>query len=569
METLDWIVLFGTLFTIVAYGTYKTRRQSGLESYLKGDNQMRWATIGLSIMATQASAITFLSTPGKAYESGMEFVQFYIGLPIAMVLLSAFVLPLYYKLKVYTAYEYLESRFDLKTRMFTAFLFLVQRGLAAGITIYAPAIILSTMLGWDLAFTNLFVGILVIIYTVSGGTRAVSLTQKWQMAIIMLGMFIAFGLIIHYLPEGVGLSQATDIAGYMGRMNIINTEFNLDNRYTIWSGLFGGVFLFLSYFGTDQSQVQRYLGGRDLTESRMGLMFNGLLKVPMQFFILFVGVMVFVFYQFEKPPVFFNRAAQAQVENSIAAPDLAALSMTHDLIWDEKKQAQETLINALEEGDEKQIEEASIQVNAYQQELEIIRTEYKEVVKKADPNLETKDYDYVFITWVMTYLPTGLVGLLFAVIFSAAMSSTSSELNALASTTIIDFYKRKVKPNGSDRHYLLASKLATVGWGIFAILFAVYANLFENLIEAVNILGSLFYGTVLGVFLVGFFIKFVRATPVFIAAIIGELSVLFLYFYFGNDIGFLWYNFIGCGAVTVLALILNGVIRNHPAGEAV
>ena len=570
METLDWIVLFGTLFTIVAYGTYKTRKQSGLESYLKGDNQMRWATIGLSIMATQASAITFLSTPGLAYESGMEFVQFYIGLPIAMVLLSAFVLPLYYKLRVYTAYEYLESRFDLKTRMFTAFLFLVQRGLAAGITIYAPAIILSTMLGWDLTFTNIFVGVLVIIYTVSGGTRAVSLTQKWQMAIIMSGMFIAFGLIVHYLPDGVGLSKATDIAGYMGRMNIINTEFNLDNRYTIWSGLFGGVFLFLSYFGTDQSQVQRYLGGRDLTESRMGLMFNGLLKVPMQFFILFVGVMVFVFYQFERPPVFFNRAAQAQVENSIAAPDLAALSMTHGLIWEQKKEAQMDLVEAIGAKDESEINAAADRVNNYQSQLEEVRVEYKALVKEVDPDLETKDYDYVFITWVMTYLPTGLVGLLFAVIFSAAMSSTSSELNALASTTIIDFYKRKVMPDGSDRHYLLASKLATVAWGIFAILFAVYANLFENLIEAVNILGSLFYGTVLGVFLVGFFIKFVRATPVFIAAIIGESSVLFLYFYFGNDIGFLWYNFIGCAGVVLLAILLNTFLseRSHPAEEA-
>ena len=562
METLDWIVLFGTLGTIVGYGTWKTRQQNSLDSYLKGDNQMRWATIGLSIMATQASAITFLSTPGKAYESGMEFVQFYIGLPIAMVILSAFVLPLYYKLKVYTAYEYLESRFDLKTRLFTAFLFLIQRGLAAGITIYAPAIILSTMLGWNLTFTNLFVGILVIIYTVSGGTRAVSLTQKWQMAIIMGGMFIAFGILLNSLPNGMGIREATDVAGFMGRMNVINTEVNLDNRYTIWSGIFGGVFLFLSYFGTDQSQVQRYLGGRDLTESRMGLMFNGLLKVPMQFFILFVGVMVFVFYQFEKPPVFFNRAAQAQVIQTNSAPDLAALNMEHDFIWEQKKHAQEELVVALRADDEPRAAAISEVVNNLQGELERVRTEYKDEVKRANPELETKDYDYVFITWVMTYLPTGLVGLLFAVIFSAAMSSTSSELNALASCTVIDFYKRLAKPEASQRHYLMASKLITVAWGIFAILFAVYANLFENLIEAVNILGSLFYGTVLGVFLCGFFLKFIRATPVFIAAIIAETGVIFTYFYFGNEVGFLWYNFIGCAAVAVLATLINFASRS-------
>lgn len=562
METLDWIVLFGTLGTIVGYGTWKTRQQNSLDSYLKGDNQMRWATIGLSIMATQASAITFLSTPGKAYESGMEFVQFYIGLPIAMVILSAFVLPLYYKLKVYTAYEYLESRFDLKTRLFTAFLFLIQRGLAAGITIYAPAIILSTMLGWNLTFTNLFVGILVIIYTVSGGTRAVSLTQKWQMAIIMGGMFIAFGILLNSLPNGMGIREATDVAGFMGRMNVINTEVNLDNRYTIWSGIFGGVFLFLSYFGTDQSQVQRYLGGRDLTESRMGLMFNGLLKVPMQFFILFVGVMVFVFYQFEKPPVFFNRAAQAQVIQTNSAPDLAALNMEHDFIWEQKKRAQEELVVALRADDEPRAAAISEVVNNLQGQLERVRTEYKDEVKRANPELETKDYDYVFITWVMTYLPTGLVGLLFAVIFSAAMSSTSSELNALASCTVIDFYKRLAKPEASQRHYLMASKLITVAWGIFAILFAVYANLFENLIEAVNILGSLFYGTVLGVFLCGFFLKFIRATPVFIAAIIAETGVIFTYFYFGNEVGFLWYNFIGCAAVAVLATLINFASRS-------
>ena len=562
METLDWIVLFGTLLTIVGYGTWKTRRQSGLDSYLKGDNQMRWATIGLSIMATQASAITFLSTPGKAYESGMEFVQFYIGLPIAMVILSAFVLPLYYKLKVYTAYEYLESRFDLKTRLFTAFLFLVQRGLAAGITIYAPAIILSTMLGWNLTFTNLFVGILVIIYTVSGGTRAVSLTQKWQMAIIMGGMFIAFGILLNSLPDRMGVAEATDVAGFMGRMNVINTEVSLDNRYTIWSGIFGGVFLFLSYFGTDQSQVQRYLGGRDLTESRMGLMFNGLLKVPMQFFILFVGVMIFVFYQFEKPPIFFNKAAQDKVIHSSSAPDLAVLNLEYDFIWNQKREAQEELVLALRADDDAAAQSASERVNGLQSELERVRAEYKSEVNEADPTLETKDYDYVFITWVMTYLPTGLVGLLFAVIFSAAMSSTSSELNALASTTVIDFYKCLVNNDASQRHYLMVSKMSTIGWGVFAILFAVYAKRFENLIEAVNILGSLFYGTVLGVFLVGFFFKFIRATPVFIAAVIAETGVIFTYFYFGNDVGFLWYNFIGCAAVITIAILLNSVGRS-------
>ncbi len=553
MQTFDWIVLISTLVAIVAYGTYKTRKNTGLDSYLKGDNEMRWGTIGLSIMATQASAITFLSTPGMAFDSGMQFLQFYIGLPIAMVLLSAFVLPNYYRLKVYTAYEFLESRFDLKTRMFTAMLFLVQRGLSAGITIYAPAIILSSMLGWDLNTTCLMVGLLVILYTVSGGTRAVSLTQKWQMGVIMLGLTVAFIILIFKLPEGVGFAGAVETAGHMGKLEIINFNLDLDNRYTIWSGIFGGVFLFMSYFGTDQSQVQRYLGGKSLTESRMGLMFNGLLKIPMQFFILFIGVMVFVFFQYYRPPVFFNQALKTQIEQSEHRDLFAKIEGDYNAVWGEKEAL-------LVEWNETKSPETWQQVMELESTSNEIRQTYKDNIAVLFPDKERKDTDYIFLTWVLNYLPVGMVGLLMAVILSAAMSSTSGELNALASTTVVDFYKRTMRQDASEKHYLMASRLFTVFWGFMALLFALYASLFENLIEAVNILGSLFYGTVLGIFLMAFFIRYVKSEAVFIAAILSQTAVLGFFFSYEKSIGFLWYNFIGCALVVALGISLQFIL---------
>lgn len=555
MTFIDWFVLIGTLLAIVGYGTWKTRKQQDMLSYLKGDNSMKWWTIGLSIMATQASAITFLSTPGQAYESGMGFVQFYFGLPLAMVIISAVFIPLYYKLNVYTAYEFLEQRFNLKVRMFTAFLFLVSRGLAAGITIYAPAIVLSTLLGWDLSFTNLLVGVLVIIYTVSGGTKAVSVTQKWQMAVIMGGMFVAFFLTLSYLPESVGFTEAIDIAGIMGKMEVIDTTFDLDNRYTLWTGLLGGFFLSMSYFGTDQSQVQRYLGGKSIKESRYGLMFNGLLKVPMQFFILFVGAMVFVFYQFNEPPVFFNAPGLEKAKQTEYIHDIEKLENRYSATHQEKKNA---LIGYIEASSDNKEGMKKLAVDLYTAQQEI-RAELKETIKVAsNETIETKDTDYVFLSFVLKYMPQGVIGLLLAVIFSAAMSSTAGELNALASTTMVDYYKRLSKKEHTDKQEVNISKMFTVLWGIMAIVVAFAANLFENLIQLVNVLGSLFYGTILGVFVIGFFLKWVKGNATLIGALVGQLSVLTLHLltvYKLIDISYLWYNVIGCGVVVGVGIL--------------
>ncbi|MDQ3535881.1 MAG: sodium:solute symporter, partial [Bacteroidota bacterium] len=465
MSTLDWVVLLGTLLFIVIYGVWKTRGTNNIEGYLLGNKNMKWWTIGLSIMATQASAITFLSTPGQAYEDGMRFVQFYFGLPIAMVIISITIIPIYYRLKVYTAYEYLESRFDLKTRSLAAFLFLIQRGLAAGITIYAPSIILSTILGWNLNFTIFFIGILVIIYTVSGGTKAVSVTHKQQMLVIFAGMFVAFFILISLLPDNISFNDAVGIAGKMNKLNVVDFSLDFSDRYNFWSGLTGGLFLALSYFGTDQSQVQRYLSGKSITESRLGLMFNGILKIPMQFMILFIGAMVFVFYQFQKPPVFFNESAKAQVYNSEFAEELAVLELQHEEVFLLKKNEIMEMVAAIKADDEVAISVLSERVQKYQQDSKDIKDQVASLVQKASPDAEIKDTDYVFITFVMNYLPHGIIGLLLAVIFSAAMSSTSSELNALASTSTIDLYKRSMVKNKEDSHYLQASKLITVLWG--------------------------------------------------------------------------------------------------------
>ena len=557
MNSIDLIVLFGTLLFIVFYGVWKTRGQKDLEGYLMGGHSMKWGTIGLSVMATQASAITFISTPGQAYESGMGFVQNYFGLPIALIVVSAVFIPIYYRLKVFTAYEFLEKRFDLKTRFLGAFLFLVQRGLAAGITIYAPAIIISSILGWNLTFTILCTGVLVIIYTVSGGTKAVSITQKQQMAVIMGGMFAAFFMLIGYLSDHITFGGALKVAGNLGKLEVVNLNFDITERYTIWSGLTGGFFLMLSYFGTDQSQVQRYLGGTSASESRMGLMFNAVLKIPMQFFILFTGVLVYVFYIFYQPPMHFKETSVQIVKDSQYYEEYRDLDHDYSHALEKRKSAALSIASGgLSESDEKILTEQLVDAD---QESIAIREKAKEIIVKADPSLETKDSDYVFLTFIINYLPHGLIGLLIAVIFSAAMSSTSSELNALASTTSVDFYKRLIKKDGSDHHYLNVSKGLTLAWGGIAILFAILAKNSENLIEAVNIIGSIFYGTVLGIFLVAFFLRWVRGNAVFIAAIIAQIGVIICHLlteagYF--ELGYLWYNVLGCGATMILSMII-------------
>ena len=574
MALIDWIVLVGTITGIIIYGIWKTRNVNTTQSYLQGDHDLKWWSIGLSIMATQASAITFLSTPGQAYEDGMGFAQFYFGLPLAMVILSVFVLPIYYKLKVYTAYEYLEGRFNLATRTFTAILFLISRGLAAGLTIFAPAIIISTILGWQLNLTILILGAGVTLYTVSGGTKAVSVTQFHQMVIILAGMFVAAIVLVYKLPEDVGFTDAVRFAGSINKLQVVDFSWDLSNRYTFWSGMIGGVFLFLSYFGTDQSQVQRYLSGKTLTESRLGLMFNGLLKVPMQFLILFVGILVFVFFQFNKSPLHFNEGnTNAIKKNDSYALQYEALNKEHETLFERKKEVIHQYISQLKSGDKKMIAEGKAQVNQVMKEEKDLRVEAGTLIKKALPAASIKDTDYVFITFIRDFLPVGIVGLLLAVIFSASMSSTSSELNSLATTTVIDIYKRSFVKDQTDQHYLFVSKAFTLLWGAIAVVFALSARLFENLIQAVNIVGSLFYGTILGIFLVGFFMKAVKGQAVFIAAIATELIILLLFYLnetgtpisFGGkemvvNIGYLWLNLIGCSLVMIVSWILNKIL---------
>ena len=552
MQTLhwvDWTVLLTTILFIVAYGTYITRKNRDVKDYIKGGNDTKWWTIGLSVMATQASAITFLSTPGQAYHDGLGFVQFYFGLPIAMVIICLVFLPIYYKLNVYTAYEYLESRFDLKTRTLTAILFLIQRGLAAGITIFAPAIILSAVLGWNLLTLNIIIGILVIIYTVSGGTKAVNVTQKQQMIVIFAGMLIAFYLIIQYLPDGITFSKALDIAGASGKMKVLDFSFDLNNRYTVWTGFLGGTFLMLSYFGTDQSQVQRYLSGKSLRESQLGLLFNGLLKVPMQFFILMVGVMVFVFYQFNNAPLNFNPAVKPAVENSLT---YKVLEKEHEVI---QKSKQLLLVDGLQPDEVATFQE----LNAKDLKL---KQEAKTVISSLDETIETNDKDYVFINFILNNLPKGIIGLLLAVILAAAMSSTASELNALASTTAIDLYRRN-KQQYDEQHYVTASKWFTLLWGVLAIGVACIANLFDNLIQLVNIIGSIFYGNVLGIFLLAFFIKFVKGRAVFIAAIITQLIIFGVFCM--EWLPYLWLNLLGCVLVMLFAIFIQTISKNKNA----
>lgn len=556
MQLIDWIVLGGTLLFIVLYGTYKTRKQKNVTDYIKGGSDAKWWTIGLSVMATQASAITFLSTPGQAFHDGMGFVQFYFGLPIAMVVICLVFIPLYHKLKVFTAYEYLESRFDLKTRTLTAILFLIQRGLAAGITIFAPAIVLSAVLGWNLFYLNIIIGVLVIIYTVTGGTRAVSITQKQQMGVIFLGMLFAFLLILNYLPLDISLSKALDIAGASGKMEILDFSFDFDNRYTFWSGIIGGTFLALSYFGTDQSQVQRYLSGSSVKQSQMGLVFNGLLKIPMQFFILLVGVLVFVFYQFNSSPLNFNPSAIEDVVNSEYVNEYRELEDRKQLLEYELKEKQ-IIYSQTENISKKEslINEIKV-LNVTENEL---REETKLIIKKANPDAETNDKDYVFIHFILTNLPRGLVGLLLAMILSAAMSSTASELNALASTTAMDLYKRN-NEGRDDKHYVKISKWFTLLWGIIAISVACVANLFDNLIQLVNIIGSIFYGNVLGVFLLAFFVKYVKSKAVFWSALITQLIIIYVWYI--DLMPYLWLNLLGCAIVMSISLIWQSIANS-------
>ena len=544
MQTLDWAVLIGTLIFIVLYGIWKNKNPKNINEYLKAGNQSRWWTVGLSVMATQASAITFLSTPGQAFNDGMGFIQFYFGLPFAMVIICLFFIPIYHRLKIYTAYEFLESRFDKRVRTLTASLFLMQRGLAAGITIYAPAIILSIVLNWDLRITALAVGSLVILYTLVGGTRAVNMTQKLQMFIIFSGMFLAFYFIITNFPNQISFLDALSIAGKAEKLNFLDFSINLKNRYTFWSGITGGLFLSLSYFGTDQSQVQRYLSGRSVRESQMGLIMNGFLKVPMQFFILFTGVMVFVFYQFESAPLNFNPKAILTVKESKQIEEFSKLEIEN---LETQKQIRNLLLN----------NGSSKEIDALRKKESKQRDIARYIISKSDPKQETNDKDYIFISFILSYLPVGLIGLLIAVILSASMSSTASELNALAATSTIDLYKRNYR-NKTEKTYLKASKIFTFLWGLMAILFACFGNLFENLIQLINIIGSIFYGTILGIFLVGIFNSSVKGKAIFWAAIISEILVISLFTW--DKIGFLWLNLIGALATVFLSLFLQNIL---------
>ena len=569
MSSIDWLVMIGTLAAIVTYGIVQTRSVDSTESYLLGGRDLKWWTIGLSVMATQASAITFLSTPGQAYNSGLGFAQFYFGLPLAMVILCAFVLPIYYRLKVYTAYEYLEGRFDIKVRTLTALLFLIQRGLAAGITIYAPAIIMSSILGWSLNLTILMIGVVVIFYTVLGGTKAVSVTQKQQMIVILLGMIAAGVIVVTKLPEGIDFGDALNIAGNLGKLEVIDTEFDLNDRYNIWSAMLGGTFLFLSYFGTDQSQVQRYLSGKSLTESRLGLLFNGILKVPMQFLVLFVGVMVFVFFLFQAPPVHFNKANLDNVRNSEYATELAELERSNQALSTRTGEAARSLVQALREEEPSDLAAAKTKLQAAVADRDALSVQVDSLVireaRARGIDAIDEDRDYVFITFIINYLPIGLVGLLLAVIFSAAMSSTSSELNALATTTLVDIYRRSLVKDREDQHYLLASKLLTVAWGVVALVFATSANLFDNLIQAVNIIGSLFYGVILGVFAVAFFFRRIGSRAVLNAAVLVQIlvTITFTLSYLEIiNLAYLWLNLIGCVLTVLFAQVFESIGLN-------
>ena len=561
MSLIDWVVLIGFLGFVVIYGTLKTRGKKNIQDYMLGNRSTPWYVVTLSIMATQASAITFLSTPGQAYVDGMRFIQFYIGLPLAMIILSITAVPIYHRLNVYTAYEYLENRFDLKNRTLGSVLFLIQRGLATGFTILAPALIVSVLLGWDIQITVIVTGLLVVIYTASGGTDAVNKTHLLQMFIIFVGMFSAFFMIMHSLPKDISLLEATKIAGKMGKLNVINFNFDWKDRYNFWSGLIGGTFLALSYFGTDQSQVQRYLAGKSIADSRIGLLANGIVKIPMQFGILFLGAMVFVFYQFVMPTLFFNSVEKNHVQQSVYAGEYSKLENQYAELHKEKQVKIREMIQADKDHDNIKFNNAVRAVNESKMNELIIKDNAVKIIKKANPNADTNDTNFIFLSFVINVLPAGLIGLILAAIFSASMSSTSAALNALASTTVVDVYKRMIKKDGTEKHYLIVSKLATVFWGIYAILFALFANRMGSLIEAVNILGSIFYGTILGIFLVAFYLKKVGGSATFYSAIIAEAVVIACYLF--TDIPYLWYNVIGCMLLVILAILINPFFKKQ------
>lgn len=559
MSQTDWIVLSITLLSIVIYGMWKSRGAKNIEGYLLADKQLPWYHVGISVMATQASAITFLSAPGQSYNDGLRFIQFYFGIPLAMIVLCITFIPIFRKLNVYTAYEYLEKRFDQKTRSLTAFLFLLQRGLSTGITIYAPAIILSTILNTDINYTIIFTGAIVISYTVYGGTKAVSHTQMLQMAIIFAGLFLSAYLVVTMLPENIGFIDALSIAGKMNKLNAIDTTFDINNRYNIWSGIIGGFFLHLSYFGTDQSQVGRYLTGKSTSESRLGLVMNGLLKIPMQFIILIIGILVFVFYQFHQAPVFFNKVEINRIENSIYKEEYKKLEKDYELASREKQEQVKHLVVAMKEDNPLVIEELKNKVQQADKKASEIRKKVPVLMEKNNPIADVNDANYIFLRFVTEQFPVGVIGLLIAIIFLAAMGSTAGGLNSLASTTVVDFYKRIFRKEASEKKYLAASRWATVAWGVFCVIVAIYASKLGNLIEAVNILGSLFYGTILGIFLVAFYLKNVSGHSVFWAALISETFIA--YAWVVDLTAFLWLNVIGCILVMVLSLLIELMLR--------
>lgn len=602
MHPIDWTILLATLGFIVGYGVWKTQGTRTASRYLRGDNEDRWWAVMLSVMATQASAITFLSTPGQGFLEGMGFVQFYFGLPLAMVVIAWVFIPLYYKWNVYTAYEFIGKRFDERTRLLTAILFLIQRGLSTGLTIYAPSIVLSTVLGWPLSWTCVFIGGLVILYTTTGGAKAVGVTHKQQMAVMFGGLFIAFFFLVDQLSEHATLGESLQLAGALGKMNIIDTTWDPAAKYTLWSGLIGGFFLQLSYFGTDQSQVQRYLTGQTIRQARVGLLTNGLLKIPMQFFILLIGVLVFVFYLFNASPVHWNaanmramntstaetRSALSNAEQSAlhegnerakkaadAAPDARVMSEQHAMLGNEISGHAQEWVSAFRDGRTKDVERNSIVLSLALEQDELVREGYREAVSGAIKGAEPNDKDYIFLTWVMDNLPIGLVGLLLAMIFCAGMGSTSSQLSALATTAVVDVFRKQCE----GRDTVISTKWATVLFGILALLFAAIFPLFDNLIQLVNIIGSLFYGTILGVFLVAFFLKHIHGTAVFIAGLVSQVLILthFVLDYFNvfadmhgetvvNDpieIAFLWYNLIAPAIVVALSSALQALIRRQ------
>lgn len=560
MSTIDWIVLFLTLLLIVTYGIYKSRGIKNIDGYIVGDRQLPWYNVGLSVMATQASAITFLSAPGLAYSSGMSFVQFYFGLPLAMIVLCITFVPIFHRLRVYTAYEFLERRFDVNTRILTALLFLIQRGVSTGITIFAPSIILSSILHLDVTYTTLIIGTMVIFYTVWGGTKAVSYSQLLQMGIIFTALLAAGVMVVRFLPSDIGFTEALHIAGKSGKTNAIDWSFDLSNQYTVWTGLIGGFFLQLSYFGTDQSQVGRYLTGSSIRDSRQGLLMNGLLKVPMQFCILLIGILVFAYYQFHTPPLFFNNVEVAKIENSLYSDEYAAIMQRHEEIGEEKKVWVKQLITAIKADDSEAIDASRQALLKKNEEDHGLRKEVEVLLQKNNPNAELNDNNYIFLSFVTSTFPKGLIGLLIAVIFLASMGATASAINSLSSTTVIDIYKRFINKKGSDRGYLNASRLFTLVWGIITLAVALYASQLGNLLEAVNILGSLFYGTILGIFLVAFYVKRIGGKAVFWAAVLSEIVVFSIWK--ADIMAYLWLNLVGCICVIFFGLVLQQLFKS-------